>query len=235
MDLQGVEVTWLGHATIRLRLNDATVILIDPWLRGNPSCPDEEHEQDRVDSIYITHGHFDHIGDTLTLAQAHDPSIFAIHEVAEYLGASGADNVVGSNKGGTVEGPGGVSATLVDAAHSGGISAESGIVAGGEAAGWVLSIPAGPTFYHSGDTAVFGDMELIAKLWSPDIAFLPIGGHFTMGPDQAALAARMLGVGAVVPIHFGTFPVLAGTPAELTTALEGSGIEVIEAPIGKPL
>ena len=106
---------------------------------------------------------------------------------------------------------------------------------GGEPAGWVLAFPGGPTLYHAGDTMLFGDMALVRELWAPDIAFLPIGGHFTMDPAQAARAARLLGSKTVVPIHFGTFPILAGTPAELAAALEGSGIEVAALEPGVPV
>lgn len=235
MDLNGHELTWLGHAAVRLTLSDGTVALVDPWLNGNPACPESEQTQDRVDAVFLTHGHFDHFGDTLELATAHQPQVFAIHEIAVYLEGAGVGNVVGSNKGGTIEAPGGIEATLVDAVHSSGISGDDGIVAGGEAAGWVLSLPGGPTVYHAGDTTVFGDMALIGDLYSPDVALLPIGGHFTMGPEHAARAARMLGVSTVIPIHFGTFPILAGTPAELGAALEGTGIDVVSAEIGVPL
>jgi len=232
MNLHGVELTWLGHASIRLRLTDGTVLLIDPWLEGNPACPEAEHSQDRVDGVFITHGHRDHIGDTLALSAAHSPQVFAIHEISVFLESQGVSNVVGSNKGGSVTGPGGVTATLVDAVHSSGMSGDEGIIPGGEAAGWILAVPDGPTVYHAGDTTVFGDMQLIGELWSPDLALLPIGGHYTMGPDHAAVAARMLGVSTVVPIHYGTFPILDGTPAELAAALDGSGIEMIEATAG---
>jgi len=235
MNLQGVELTWLGHASVRLRLTDGTVLLIDPWLEGNPACPEAEHSQERVDGVFITHGHFDHIGDTLALSAVHSPQVFAIHEIAVFLESQGVGNVVGSNKGGSVTGPGGVTATLVDAVHSSGMSSDAGIIPGGEAAGWILAVPDGPTVYHAGDTTVFGDMRLIGELWSPNVALLPIGGHYTMGPDHAAVAARMLGVSAVVPIHYGTFPILDGTPAELAAGLDGSGIEMIEATAGVPI
>lgn len=235
MDLNGHEVTWLGHSAIRVRLANGLVALVDPWLTDNPSCPEEEHNQEQVDAIFVTHGHFDHLGDTAALATTHGAPVFAIHEVALHLEAVGVDGVVGSNKGGTVEAPGGIAATLVDAVHSAGISGENGAIAGGEAAGWILALPGGPTLYHAGDTAVFRDMSLIAELWAPDVAFLPIGGHFTMGPDHAARAARMLGASTVVPIHFGTFPILAGTPEELQAALEGSDIEVAALEIGVPV
>ena len=235
MDTKGVEITWLGHAAVRFRTADGTTVLVDPWLEGNPVCPEVEHRQDRVDAIFITHGHFDHFGNTTALAAKHGSAVFSIHEIAVYLEGAGVAGVVGLNKGGTVAGPGGVHGTLVDAVHSSGISGADGIVDGGEPGGWILAFDGGPTVYHAGDTTVFGDMGLIGELYRPDIAFLPIGGHYTMGPPQAAHAARLIGANTVVPIHFGTFPILTGTPAELTAALAGSGIEVAEMDIGRPI
>jgi L-ascorbate metabolism protein UlaG (beta-lactamase superfamily) len=222
MDLKGVELTWLGHAAVRLRLGDGTTILIDPWLEGNPACPEDQYTQEKVDAIYLTHGHFDHVGSTVELAKASGAPVFSIHEISLYLGSKGVENVVGSNKGGMVEGPGGIRAFLTDAVHSSGISGDDGVVPGGEAGGWILDIPDGPTFYHAGDTTVFGDMALIEDIWSPDIAFLPIGGHFTMGPRLAATAGKMLGVETVVPIHYGTFPILKGRPEDVTEAASGA-------------
>lgn len=236
MDLDGIEITWLGHATFRFRTPDGTTVIIDPWLEGNPACPESEHTQDRVDAIFVTHGHFDHMASAEPLAGAHGAPIYAIHEIAVYLESRGVDGVVGLNKGGTVVGPGGVTGTMVDAVHSGGISGPDGrIVPGGTPAGWVLAFPGGPRIYHAGDTALFGDMALIGEVFAPDIALLPIGGHYVMDPPQAARAARMLGVSAVVPMHYGTFPVLAGTPAELAAALDGSGIEVAPLQAGVPV
>ncbi len=234
MDLKGIELTWLGHASTRLRLGDGTTILIDPWLAGNPACPEAEHSQDRVDAIYLTHGHFDHVGNTVDIAKATGAQVFAIHEVALYLESQGVETTVGSNKGGMVEGPGGVRAFLTDAVHSSGISGDQGVVAGGEAGGWILDVPDGPTLYHAGDTTVFGDMSLIKDIFSPDIALLPIGGHYTMGAGLAAMAAKMLGVDSVVPIHFGTFPILAGRPEEMADASSGA-FEVVSAEPGQAL
>lgn len=230
MELGGLEVTWLGHAAIRIRTDDGTTVLIDPWLSGNPSCPESEHRQERVDAIFVTHGHFDHLGETVAIAKEHGAQVHAIHEIAVWLEAQGVENAVGSNKGGTVASVAGIGASLTTAVHSSGISGDQGIVPGGEAGGWVLEFPGGPTLYHAGDTMVFGDMSLIAEIWRPDIAFLPIGGWYTMGPRQAAMAARALEVSTVVPIHYGTFPILVGTAEELredaTGAFEVAALEI---------
>jgi L-ascorbate metabolism protein UlaG (beta-lactamase superfamily) len=230
-----VTITWLGHGAVRLRLEDDVTLLVDPWLQGNPACPVKLHQPDRVDGILITHGHFDHFGDTIPLAETHRPEIFAIHEIAVFLEAQGIENVVGMNKGGTVTVPGDVRATMVHAEHSSGISVDTGIVDGGSAAGWVLRTPAGTTVYHAGDTALFGDMALIGERFSLDLAILPIGGHFTMGPEDAARAATLLRARAVLPIHFGTFPILDGTPDELRAHLEGTDIPVVDCEIGEPI
>lgn len=231
MDLGDITVTWLDHAAFRFRTKDGTVLYVDPWLSGNPACPESERDPQQVDGIFITHGHFDHVGDSVAIAAAHSPQVFAIHEISVWLEGQGVINVVGLNKGGTVEAPGGVLATLVSAVHSGGISGDAGIVPGGDPGGWVFEFPDGPTIYHAGDTMVFGDMALIGEMWSPDIALLPIGGHYTMGPQQAAKAAVLLGVETVVPIHFGTFPILVGTPDELRNAAAGA-FAVAELEVG---
>ncbi|MEX2655286.1 MAG: metal-dependent hydrolase [Acidimicrobiia bacterium] len=233
MELGGLEVTWLGHAAVRIRTDDGMTVLIDPWLAGNPSCPDSEHTQDRVDAIFLTHGHFDHVGDAVEIAKATGAQVHAIHEIGLWLESVGVENVVGSNKGGTVESVAGIKASLTTAVHSSGISGDEGVVPGGEAGGWVLEFPGGPTLYHAGDTMVFGDMSLIGEIWEPDVAFLPIGGWFTMGPGQAAMAGRLLEIETVIPIHYGTFPILTGTPEELNEAATGA-FEVVALEVGVP-
>ncbi len=233
MDLKGIEITWLGHAAFRFRTSDGTTVFVDPWLT-NPSAPEGAKDQDRADAVFVTHGHFDHVGDTLDLVKATGAKLFCIHEISVWAEAQGVSEPVGCNKGGTLEAPGGIRATMVDAVHSSGISGDQGIVPGGEAAGWVLEFPGGPTVYHAGDTMVFGDMALIGELFRPDIALLPIGGWYTMDPRQAAKAGQLLGVSTVIPMHYGTFPILAGTPEELKHHA-GAAFEVATLEIGRPL
>lgn len=208
-----IEITWLGHATFTLRLPAGEVVLVDPWIEGNPSYP-KNHQLDRVDVILLTHGHFDHISSVLPVAQKFAPPIVAIFETAHWLESKGAKNTIGMNKGGTATiGP--VSVTMTHAVHSNGIMDGDRMVYGGEPAGFVVRLPDRRSVYCAGDTTVFSDMQLIARLYHPELAFLPIGDFYTMGPREAALACRMLNVRRVIPIHFGTFPALIGRPEEL--------------------
>jgi L-ascorbate metabolism protein UlaG (beta-lactamase superfamily) len=205
-------LTWLGHASFRLDTADGTRIYVDPFLTGNPKCPEGERKPERVDVIAVTHGHGDHVGDTVDLAKAHGAQVVALVELAGWFGKQGVDEgkLLGPNKGGTVE-AGGATFTLVNAFHSG--AAPDGSYAG-EPAGIVVRAD-GKTIYFAGDTCVFGDMQLIGRIYEPDVSVLPIGDHYTMGPKEAAVAVELLGAKRVLPCHYGTFPVLKGTPEEL--------------------
>jgi L-ascorbate metabolism protein UlaG (beta-lactamase superfamily) len=212
-------LTWLGHASFRLDTDDGKRIYIDPFLQGNPKTPDSEKSPERCDVIAITHAHGDHLADAVDISKKFpDAEIVAMVELKSWLGSQGAHvgDLPGINKGGTQE-IGGARFTLVDARHS---SATPDGGYGGEAAGLVIRV-GGKSVYFAGDTCVFGDMALIARLYKPDVAVLPIGDWFTMGPDEAALALELLGNPRCVPCHYGTFPVLSGTPdalARLTSA-----------------
>jgi L-ascorbate metabolism protein UlaG (beta-lactamase superfamily) len=218
-------LTWLGHASFRLDTPGGKRIYVDPWL-GNPKCPDSEKEPERIDVIAITHGHGDHVGETVELSKRFSPEIVAIVELKGWLGKQGAQvgEMPGPNKGGTVE-AGGCRFTLVNAFHSS--SSDDGDYLG-EPTGIVVELDGGKKVYFAGDTCVFGDMQLIGRLYSPDLAVLPIGGHFTMDPREAGLACELLGVRRVVPCHYGTFPLLAGTPDELRQHAPGVDVVALE-------
>jgi L-ascorbate metabolism protein UlaG (beta-lactamase superfamily) len=234
LQTRGNKITWLGHASFAFTTPTGNVILIDPWLAGNPACPPALKKPARVDIILITHGHGDHIGDVVTLARAHKPKIAAIYETGLWLEAQGLENVMGMGKGGTQK-IGEIEATLVNAFHSNGIeSSDPGapVVYGGEAGGFIIRLPGGLTIYHAGDTCVFGDMRIIGELYKPDVACLPIGDLYTMGPREAAYAIRLLGVRHVIPMHYGTFPALTGTPDALRA--EAKNIPDLEIHALKP-
>ena len=199
-------------------------MLLDPWYTGNPSFPASARPT-TADLILISHGHSDHITDAAAMARQTGATVVGIWEVTSWLSTKGVQNVEAMNKGGTITSKG-LRITMTDARHSSSFD-ENGIVYLGEPAGFVVTLENGQVIYYAGDTALFGDMKIIGELYSPDIAFLPIGDRFTMGPDTAALAARWLGVKQVVPMHYGTFPLLTGTPEQLDKNLVGSGIEVL--------
>jgi L-ascorbate metabolism protein UlaG (beta-lactamase superfamily) len=222
-----VTITWLGHATVLYRDSTGRAVIVDPWIEGNPASPPEAKELKRLDAIYITHGHGDHFSGVVPLAQKHHPEIVCNFEIYLHLESMGIEKVHPMNKGGTVD-LGGVKATMVQAIHSSSIREDGRVIYAGEPCGFVFEFEGGTRVYHAGDTGIFGDMKLIGELYHPTIAVLPIGDIYTMGPKEAAAAARMLGVKAVVPIHHSTFPGLPGTPDALRAELgAGSPIEVI--------
>ena len=212
--LGGTRITYLGHATFRVVTAGDEQILIDPFLTDNPQTLDDMKEVGELDTMLITHGHFDHFADAIPLAQQTGATVVANFEIFSYLQSKGVENVMPMQKGGTAQ-VGGIKVTATHAFHSSSIAEEDGtIVYAGEPMGYILEFESGFKLYHSGDTAVFGDMKLIGELYQPDLALLPIGNQVVMSPFEAAHAARLLGVRHVVPMHYGTFPFIPGTPEE---------------------
>lgn len=219
-----MRITWLGHGSFQFELPSGQVILMDPWIEGNPSYP-KHHEITRVDTICITHGHFDHIHSTPPLAARFSPEVVAIYETCHWLESKGVPKTRPMNKGGS-QAVGGVSITMTHAVHSCGILDDGKVIYGGEAAGYVLRFPGGRALYFAGDTNVFSDMHLVEQLYHPDLAFLPIGDLYTMSPREAAVACKLLRPAKVIPMHFGTFPALTGTPAQLAELVADLSTEV---------
>lgn len=211
----GVEVTWLGHAAFLLKSPNGKVVLIDPWL-DNPKAPEMAKNITKADIILLTHGHFDHVGSAPELAKKTGAKVVGIFEVSRYVAKQGVseEQIIGMNYSGTVN-VDGIKITMVPAIHSSGISDGNNIIEGGNPAGFIIEFENGFKVYHTGDTGLFGDMELIRKLYSPDLMLVCIGGHFTMGPREAAEAIKLVQPKYVIPMHYGTFPILSGTPDEL--------------------
>jgi L-ascorbate metabolism protein UlaG (beta-lactamase superfamily) len=227
---RGTTFTWFGHSCWEITTPGGMTIIADPWF-GNPSSPKAPDAVDRCDLLLVTHGHDDHFGDALSIASRTRPVWPCIHEMSLWLGRNFAhkDRVIGMNKGGTVEAAG-VRVTMVRADHSAGDirgGAESPIYFG-EPVGFIVELENGFRFYFAGDTDLFGDMRLIAERFHPELALLPIGGHFTMDPVAAAYAVELLGVKHVLPMHYGTFPILSGTPAQLRDELARRGVSGVE-------
>jgi L-ascorbate metabolism protein UlaG (beta-lactamase superfamily) len=218
--------TWYGHSCWKLMTPGGKTVLFDPWF-SNPSSPLAPDGVDQCDLLLVTHGHFDHFGDALMIGSRTRPVWPCIHELSLWLGRNYAhkDGLIGMNKGGTVEAVG-LKVTMVRADHSAGdlyAGAESPLYLG-EPVGFIVELEDGYRFYFAGDTDLFGDMRLIGERYRPSLAFLPMGGHFTMDPVGAAHAVELLGVDAVAPIHYGTFPILAGTPDQLRSELAKRGL-----------
>lgn len=235
----GFRFTWYGHSCVELETPGGVRVLFDPWFR-NPRSPKAPEAVDRCDLMLLSHGHFDHLGgdiggleeaDAVTIASRLAPAWPAVHELSLWLGAvlpaAAAAKVVGMNKGGTVA-MAGLRITMTHADHSAGDwSAEARTpVYLGEPVGFVVELEDRTRVYFAGDTDVFSDLRIIGELSRPSVAFLPIGNHFTMSPRGAAMAAGLLGVRTVVPIHYGTFPILTGTPDELRDELRARDLDI---------
>jgi L-ascorbate metabolism protein UlaG (beta-lactamase superfamily) len=216
---RGFALTWLGHNSFKLVTRGARTVLMDPWVEGNPACPRELKNFDKLDVMTISHGHGDHMADAVTLGKKHKPTIVCNYEIHVFLQKRGLPNTTPMNKGGT-QAAAALKFTMVHAVHSSGIEDGGQMIYGGEPCGFVITLEDGTRIYHAGDTAVHSDMALIAELYAPDIAILPIGDLYTMSPREAAVAARMLKPKYLVPAHYGTSPALTGTPDMLKEELQ---------------
>jgi L-ascorbate metabolism protein UlaG (beta-lactamase superfamily) len=229
------ELTWLGHSSFRFDSPGGKRVYIDPFLNGNPSCPEGEVEPERCDLIALSHGHDDHLGDTLAIAEKFECPVIAQVELRGYLATRGLpqDATQAVNKGGTIEVQG-MKLTMTHGNHSSSVFSDGVFLYAGESCGFVFEVEDGLKIYYAGDTNVFGDMSLIGRIYSPDVAIIPIGDHFTMGPKEAAVALELLGVKRCVPGHYGTFPLLTGTP-EALRELAPAGVEIIAPSPGETI
>lgn len=227
-----LRITWYGHSTFLVQTPRGTRVLFDPWFAGNPACPPSMKKPPKADLILVSHGHRDHMDDLVAVARESGAPVVATFELCDWLGRKGIANVSPMNKGGSQE-VAGLRLTMTDARHSSGYVDNGQMIYMGEPAGYVVRLEDGLALYYAGDTGLFGDMRLIGEMYKPDIAFLPIGDRFTMDPVAAARACEFLGVRQVVPMHWGTFPLLTGRPEELRKLVEPKGIQVLELKPGE--
>lgn len=230
----GLAITWLGHAAAHIKTPQGTEILIDPFFRQNPKYPKDYKLPEKLDLLLLSHGHFDHIADAVTVAKQHRPQVVAIFELASWIGSKGVEDTVGMNLGGSYRYKD-VTISMVEARHSSSIQDGKQTLYAGEPVGFVIAAEGAPVLYHAGDTSLFSDMRVIKDLYAPEIGMIPIGDHFTMGPKAASIATGYLGLKTVIPIHYGTFPQLTGTPAELEQHLKGTGVRVLTPEPGESL
>jgi len=214
-----VKITYLGHSAFKLVSPKGVVIYIDPFLNGNPKTPEKMKAVEKADLILVTHGHEDHVGDALAIAEKTKAKIVCQYELGLYLARKGAKNIIEMNKGGTLTSHG-IDITLVHALHSSSAMEGNQVIYTGEPAGFVIRFENGFTLYHAGDTGVFGDMKIIGEIYKPVVSLLPIGGLYTMDPREAAYGAKLLGSKLVIPMHYGTFPVLTGTTEEFVKRMK---------------
>ena len=227
-----LSITWLGHSTFILRTPGGTRVILDPWIATNPSCPEDAKKVGELNLVLVTHGHSDHTADVVSIARSTNAQVVAPFELSVIFQQRGLKNVVGMNPGGTLKAHG-LSITMVPAVHSSSIEEDGKNVYAGLATGYVIGFEDGLVAYYAGDTSIFSDMKLIGELYRPTLAFLPIGDLFTMGPEQAAAACGLLGVKQVVPMHWGTFPALTGTPGRLRELVGSTGVDVLDLKPGE--
>jgi L-ascorbate metabolism protein UlaG (beta-lactamase superfamily) len=227
-----LRITWFGHSTFLLQTPGGKKVLFDPWFIDNPACPPAMKKPPNPDLVLVSHGHGDHIGDLLAVARESGAPVVAMFELCDWLRRKGVSNVSPMNKGGAQD-IARLHVAMTDARHSSGYVDDGRMVYMGEPVGYVVTLEDGTTIYFAGDTALFGDMRLIGEQYRPEIGFLPIGDRFTMGPAAAAKACELLGVRQAVPMHYGTFPMLTGTPAEFRRLVERTGVQVLELKPGE--
>ncbi len=222
----GNTITWLGHATLHIQTAKGTSILVDPWLEGNPSSPKGYTLPKQIDLMLLSHGHDDHFHDAVSIAKKYKPKVVGVYELTSFMLSKGVKDAQPMNYGGGFRFED-LHISMVEAKHSSSIVEGGNTIYAGVPCGYVIAAEGSPTMYLAGDTSLFGDMRLLKELYAPEIGVLPIGDNFTMGPKHAAKAAEFLGIKTLLPVHYGTFAALTGTPDELRTYLRGSGVTVV--------